>query len=908
MERPSFLDQEPPPGYIPGIGRGATGFTTRSDVGSGRIPSRLQNDREKPLDGIDSGEQDENDKPARSHKFADPNGLSLASENLDKDDEEADLVYSQIDAKLSHRKKDKKKTGVSNIQHTNNIHSFSEQFVDLKRSLATVSEEQWKNIPEAGDITRKNKRQRLEMQNERKTYVAPDALLSSNVNLTKLTEEREKLLGHQLDTYFQEKVVTGSENDNDQHDSVTVYLKELEKSTSATETSDQVQDLKKMRTILQSYRRSDPKKPHGWIASARLEEKAKKFQLAKSLIDQGCQECPRNQEIWLENIRLNSSNLHYCKVLVTNAIKFNDQSLDLWLKAIELESEDFNKIRVIRKALKHLPESETLWKLAVQYENDKIEAVKILVKATELVPKSMDLWMALVSLQSHPEARKTLNSARKLMPGEHQVWILAAQLEERGAEAPLHKLVNLLTKGIKELIKNGRTLTINDWLFEAERIEEEASALYPNTIAALVKASMSLEFDIESDDAVRELTQIVKGMEDTHYITKSSIYQYFLEHKPAHFSFWRDFIKLCERLSKMEDIYSTWDHLLFGENNKTLTEHPVLCLMYSKMVWKTEEDIKRAIRIIELGIERLPFNVDFWLAKTKLLTVNGQIDETESTFSKAFQSVSDAERERLHYRYVSFLRFKGDNIKALEFLDNNCLGEYPACDKFYLQKGQIYHDLKEYNKARECYSIGTKKISQSIPLWISLANLDEQELNKPTIARSDFDLAIIKNPDSDLLYVEKAKMEARLGNKDQARLIVSQALKKFPKSAHLWVENMKLVAKKSLKRSMFQDALKNTENACQVLVEIGLSFYNETQYDKALKWFERSTKTNPQQGDSWVWLYRCYLKLEKDTRELLSSVDETEPRYGKLWTNVSKNVKTQYFKPSDILVTICSNK
>lgn len=189
---------------------------------------------------------------------------------------------------------------------------------------------------------------------------------------------------------------------------------------------------------------------------------------------------------------MNSSNLHYCKVLVTNAIKFNDQSLDLWLKAIELESEDFNKIRVIRKALQHLPESETLWKLAVQYENDKIEAVKILVKATELVPKSMDLWMALVSLQSHSEARKTLNSARKLMPGEHQVWILAAQLEERGAGAPLHKLVNLLTKGIKELIKNGRTLTINDWLFEAERIEEEASALYPNTIAALVKASFNV--------------------------------------------------------------------------------------------------------------------------------------------------------------------------------------------------------------------------------------------------------------------------------------------------------------------------------------------------------------------------------------------------------------------------------
>lgn len=29
MERPSFLDQEPPAGYVPGIGRGATGFSTK---------------------------------------------------------------------------------------------------------------------------------------------------------------------------------------------------------------------------------------------------------------------------------------------------------------------------------------------------------------------------------------------------------------------------------------------------------------------------------------------------------------------------------------------------------------------------------------------------------------------------------------------------------------------------------------------------------------------------------------------------------------------------------------------------------------------------------------------------------------------------------------------------------------
>jgi len=39
-QRKVFLGQAAPPGYVPGLGRGATGFTTRSDIG----PAREAND------------------------------------------------------------------------------------------------------------------------------------------------------------------------------------------------------------------------------------------------------------------------------------------------------------------------------------------------------------------------------------------------------------------------------------------------------------------------------------------------------------------------------------------------------------------------------------------------------------------------------------------------------------------------------------------------------------------------------------------------------------------------------------------------------------------------------------------------------------------------------------------------
>lgn len=45
-EKYSFLTAKPPPNYVPGLGRGASGFTTRSDIGPAR-PGADMNVREK---------------------------------------------------------------------------------------------------------------------------------------------------------------------------------------------------------------------------------------------------------------------------------------------------------------------------------------------------------------------------------------------------------------------------------------------------------------------------------------------------------------------------------------------------------------------------------------------------------------------------------------------------------------------------------------------------------------------------------------------------------------------------------------------------------------------------------------------------------------------------------------------
>ncbi|SCV03826.1 LAME_0H13542g1_1 [Lachancea meyersii CBS 8951] len=907
MELPAFLSQKPPPGYVAGIGRGATGFTTRSDIGSGKVPGRVRDDREMPL-GADENENGDADEEGIGRnakvRFEDSNGLSLVSNNVGQNDEEADRIYLEIDARLSNSKTQKKadienvKKPDSNLEVTTGITAVSQAFVDLKRSLATVSDEQWENLPEAGDFTRRNKRQRIELQNERKTYAAPDTLMAENIDLTKLTQEREKLLGRQLDESLngRDGNAQNARNETDQ------YLRDLDDSIKTAELNTDVQDVGRMRTILNSYRKSDPKRPQGWIASARLEEKAKKYPLAKSLIEEGCNACPRDEDIWLENIRLNATDLHYCKILVARALSFNDESIKLWLKAVELENETLNKVRVVRKALQSLPTSPELWKLAVQYEADRIEAIKILKKATELMPDNIELLTALINLQDHLDARKTLNTARKNNPDKLQVWILAIELEERRGSSSLEKLVKLLGKGLQELAKHGTEITVEQLFQEASQIEAQFTSSYELTLRALVKVAVDLHFGSQTyNNAVTFIDSI-----SYNGLAKSFAYRYVLEKEPRNFVLWRRFLELCRVEKHIGEVYDAFETALFKNQTTILRDLPVLALMYSKEIWKVDKNTLRALDIIDRSLECNPDCVDFWLAKIKLLILDWKHDDAESLFKTAIDSLNAQPGfDRVCHRYIGFLRFQDRNPEALEMLETKFLAQQPACDKLFLQWGQIYQDTDQPKKARECFFEGTKKIPQSARLWIALARADKDLLGLPVKARSDLEMALLKVPagtQQDHLLVARIQMERELSNIDQARLLVSQGLRVHPDSASLWVENLKLIAKKSQRKTAYQDALERTKSHHQVLIAIGTDLFADAQYGKALKWFQRATTAAPLFGDGWIWYSRCLQRMGRGISEILTQVDEQEPRYGAEWIKAAKQPHSLCLTPSQLLV------
>jgi hypothetical protein len=108
-----------PENYVAGLGRGATGFTTRSDLGPAREgPSEEQMKEMLAKRAASLGqaapsaygvtEKKEKEEDEEEDRFQDPDnevGLFSSGMNYDKDDDEADRIYQEVDERMDKRRR-----------------------------------------------------------------------------------------------------------------------------------------------------------------------------------------------------------------------------------------------------------------------------------------------------------------------------------------------------------------------------------------------------------------------------------------------------------------------------------------------------------------------------------------------------------------------------------------------------------------------------------------------------------------------------------------------------------------------------------------------------------------------------------------------------------------------------------
>ncbi|PYI29396.1 putative mRNA splicing factor [Aspergillus indologenus CBS 114.80] len=929
--RKDFLSQPAPENYVAGLGRGATGFTTRSDLGPARegpTPEQIQAALAKRAQQLGAapptaygagrdkgGKDDKAEDEEEDERFQDPdNEVGLfAYGQFDQEDDEADRIYREVDEKMDKRRKMRREARERQERedYERKNPKIQQQFADLKRSLASVSEDEWANLPEVGDLTGKNRRAKQNLR--QRFYAVPDSVIASArdstqfettvaddgaqtsaaaggaesadgtiTNFANISAARDKVLQVRLD-----QAAMGSSGDSASGSATNIdpkgYLTSLTQSElKAGEV--EIGDIKRVRVLLESVTKTNPKHAPGWIALARLEELAGRVVTARNVIAKGCELCPKSEDAWLENIRLNEG--HNAKVIAANAIKNNDRSTRLWIEAMRLETEPRAKKNVLRQAILHIPQSVVIWKEAVNLEEDPADARLLLAKAVEIIPLSVELWLALARLETPENAQKVLNAARKAVPTSHEVWVAAARLQEQMGTS---EKVNVMKRAVQSLARENAMLKREEWIAEAEKCEEEGAIL---TCGAIIRETLGWGLDEDDDRKDIWMEDAKASIARGKYETARAIYAYALRVFVNRRSIWLAAADLERNHGSKEALWQVLEKAV-----EACPQSEELWLQLAKEKWQLGE-IDDARRVLGRAFNQNPNNEDIWLAAVKLEADADQTAQARELLSTARR---EAGTDRVWVKSVAFERQLGNVDEALDLV-NQGLQLYPKADKLWMMKGQIYEAQNKYPQAREAYGTGTRACPKSVPLWL-LASRLEEKAGAVVKARSVLDRARLAVPKSPELWTESVRVERRANNIAQAKVLMAKALQEVPTSGLLWSESIWHLEPRSQRKARSLEAIKKADNDPILFITVARIFWGERRLEKAMTWFEKAIVTDSDLGDGWAWYYKFLLQhgTEEKRADVVAKCSTTEPKHGEVWQLVSKDPSNARKSTEEIL-------
>ncbi|KAF0719914.1 Aste57867_711 [Aphanomyces stellatus] len=944
--RVKAFDQDAPANYVAGLGRGAIGFTTRSDIGPARsddptditagvpgmgrgrgapvppapgmiIPPGGRGSGTAGVGGFGRETDASGDRGDYSEtnydEFTGYSGAGLFNDTpYDKDDAEADDIYAQVDEHMdSRRKRRRELKQLEDMKKARRERpKISDQFADLKTSLQVVSDAEWEAIPDIGDHSLRYK------ASQKKSDIftpVPDHILDTRAtnnassavvlggetpfhggtttsisgmtsSLTGLAEARGAVLSLKLDKM------------SDSISGQTVvdpkgYMTEL---NSLKITSDaEVGDIKKARLLLRSVTMTNPKHAPGWIAAARLEEVAGKLVQARKVIAEGCDSCPTNEDMWLEAARLQTP--ENARTILATAVRHVPTSVKVWLQAAKLEPNVEATKLVLRRALEFIPNAVAIWKSVIELED--VDGARLMLgRAVECVPQSVDMWLALARLETYERAKQTLNKAGSTIPTDHTIWIAAAKLEEaNGKDAMIEKII---VHAMKRLRKYDVIIDRETWLKEAEACEH---AQAPLTCAALVKHCLALGVDPEDqkrtwmDDAE---TSASRGA----FVTAKAIYAHALDVFPAKKSIWLRAVAL----EKQQNGPNVMTLLLKAVENCPQAE--ILWLMAAKEAW-LNGSVEEARSILRQAFSANPNSEEIWLAAVKLEWENDELDRARALLAKAR---SQAPTARVWMKSILLERETrsqgdGDSKEREEALLADGLARYNTFDKIHMMAGQFYEDMGDLEGARKQYRDGLAACPKSIPLWKLLCRLEERTKGEMK-ARSVLESGRLKNPKNPELWLEAIRLEARHGNDKGQENLMAKALQECPDAGILLAESID-IAPRTQQRRVSLTALKKKDNDPAVCLSVSKLFWNERKYSKARKWLERTVQLNPDFGDGWAYYYAFELKHgnELQREDILNRCVKAEPRHGDYWCAISKQTAYRKKKTDEVLKLVVAS-
>ena len=470
-----------PPGYIPGIGRGAVGFTTRSDIGPAKpmqeeqvvgrsrvlpipplplgygarqiIPTVAppptsaaaaagilststaaapatvaakpgQPESEAAAGSGGAGEEKEDAMDAVKYsdanydEFGGYNERLFASGEYDAEDREADAIYAAIDRRVESRRKRKRDDETqSKSDEANNSGSTLDQ---IHNRFSDV------------------KRQ-LSSISEAEWAAIPESMDVSRRNaLVKQKDNSREKFTPLPDSIINSSAIAAALpalTTTTTTAAPTALVAPPPDLTSIGRARDQMLGLRLDR-LGDSVAGQTVVDPKGYMTelgtqkintAAEVSDIKKARLLMHSVIDSN-PSLPSGY-IGLSRIEKDTGRLKEAREAIMRGCEACPQSEDVWIEAALLHSGKAAR-SVVAKAIQHLPQSIQLWMLAAKLEITIDDKKAVLRRALELLPNSIQLWKTAVEMEDEEGARVLLGRAVELVPESVEMWLALARLSQ----------------------------------------------------------------------------------------------------------------------------------------------------------------------------------------------------------------------------------------------------------------------------------------------------------------------------------------------------------------------------------------------------------------------------------------------------------------------------------------------
>ncbi|KAI3635936.1 hypothetical protein MIR68_006034 [Amoeboaphelidium protococcarum] len=789
-----FLGKAAPIGYVAGLGRGAHGFTTSADYGPNRVI-------EKPKHGESVDIKAAAEEARRMFQIADRSGGQLNSNYqkdldvftvVDKEDEEADRVYAQVEQRLQNRRK--RKQLQSQTQESG--HEQAKQAPlhvdnDLKQQLQSISAEEWANIPDAVDLVavgRKSKRARerlLEKQffgptkdfildsarnNLKKEFQVVDfeqqqQLASANVmNVDEvdplISDEqqssainiKDELIRSKLDRVAK-NTISGQQSVDNRTD---LYLSQLTQQSSAFnglqsqgQSKEQQQQLRSItdiqttRQLLTAVIESEPYNPQSWLAAAQLEEQDGQFGKARKLLEQGCIKCPKNEELWLNAVRL--ARPDSIKLVLGNALSHLRQSEMLWIKAIEMESNLASKVKIMDEALRQVPTSTSLWLLRVDHAKDDSERLSTLHRAVQMANQDPLLWQKLLSLESQQDIDQSFSMALQQC-GDADLLLISVSFAKRleDLQSGQSSIQKVLSKGLQKAMQS-QLLDVPQILNHAQNCIKSGHKL---TASALI-----YEFVLQCPADLYTVQKWQSIVDDSFSHSESESLLILLitlvRKYPTEVGWFSRAVNLALECGQNE----YFDHLIkLAIDSDELYDVKSLLKVADFLFNNRHQD--KLFNLFDQCTQKWPKCEDFWLHYISVTTSLGEKIKAQQIMANALNYI---ESDRLQAQFLSQMKDSGD-LKQFQPQLDQALLKYPNSVDLLLMKADLLEQSGDTKQLRQLYASATSKCPQSVDLWLRYVKF-ERQTGSMMKARALINKALQRNPKNQILLQELSKLK-----------------------------------------------------------------------------------------------------------------------------------------------------